>query len=421
MPDLIKTVTDKTQFQFLFDNFFKGTNSYIKTSSGNIALQFLGYSEGNVAFRIPFVKSSPDVVVVFTRHRTNTIYLTLKFIERSEDTFVFIPVKFQIISESRKEDRKLVGIEGGKSIMYLNNLISDYIIERGLAGADKKIDKIKEFAEFELKKKFDLVKIVFINESKGDNRLKHVIGTSKHLYMPNLNIDPEPGKEDDYNFYINQIYKSDISLTSRNRYISEITVPVMYNSIIVYGYLQVNSSQPSSDGMFEVVKRMSIAINQLMVKHQLFFPMEERFLVADISRSGISFVFKEKKFLRYFEQGSKISFDILLPTQKKVIMGAIIKNITYLENRIIKTGCEIFSMDETSRANYEEFIQSRPEPESPKENTAQDGARDEVQQNKDESAPEEGADNSEQSPVNDAENAEKDAEKEKDQKTEDFL
>ena len=43
--------------------------------------------------------------------------------------------------------------------MYLNNLISDYIIERGLAGADKKIDKIKEFAEFELKKKFDLMPI----------------------------------------------------------------------------------------------------------------------------------------------------------------------------------------------------------------------------------------------------------------------
>jgi len=367
MPDLIKTVTDKTQFGFLLDNFFKGTSAYIKTSSGSIALQYLGYSDGNVAFRIPLVKSSPDSVVVFTRHKTNTIYLSLKFIERSEDTFVFIPVKFQIISESRKEDRKLVGIEGGKSIMYLNNLISDYIIERGLAGGEKKIDKIKEFAEFELKKKFELVKIVFINESKSDNRLKHVIGTSKFLYMPNLNVDPEPGKEEDHNFYINQIYKSDISLTSRNRYISEITFPIMYNNVIVYGYLQVNSSQPISDGMFEVIRRMSIAINQLMVKHQLFFPMEDKFLVADISYGGISFVFKEKKFLRYFEQGSKINFDILLPTRKKVLMGAIVKNITFLENRIIKTGCEIFSMDDTSKANYNEFIQYSQKPESSQE------------------------------------------------------
>ncbi len=356
MPDLIKTVTDKAQFQFLLENFFKGAAVFIKTSSGSITLQYVGYSEGNVAFRIPLVKSSPDTVVVFTRHKTNTIYLSMKYLERSEDTFVYIPIKFQIISESRKEDRKLVGFEGGKSIMYLNNLITDYIIERGLAGADKKIDKIKEFAEFELKKKFDLVKIVFINESKSDNRLKHILSTSKFIYMPNLNVDPEPERAEEHNFYINHIYKSDISLSSRHKYVSEITIPITYNNVIIYGYLQVNSTQPISDGMFEVVKRMSIAINQLMVKHQLFFPLEDRFLIADISKSGLGFVFKEKKFLRYFEEGSKINFDIMLPTKKKALIGAVVRNITFLENRIVKTGCEIFAMDEVSRANYDEFI-----------------------------------------------------------------
>jgi hypothetical protein len=356
MPDLIKTVTDKSQFQFLLDNFFKSAPVFIKTSSGSINLQYVGYSDGNVAFRIPLVKSSPDNVVVFTRHKTNTIYLSMKYIERSEDTFIYIPLKFQIISESRKEDRKLVGIAGGKSIMYLNNFITDYIIERGLATADKKIDKVKEFAEFELKKKFDLVKIVFINESKTDNRLKHIISTSKPIYMPNLNVEPDPSQVDEHNFYINHIYRSDISLSSRNKYVSEITVPIMYNDIIIYGYLQVNSSQPVTDGMYAVVRRMSIALNQLMVKHQLFFPLEGRFLVADISHNGMSFVFKEKKFLRYFEEGTKVNFDILLPTQKKAIVGAVIRNITFLENRIIKTGCEIFKMDNTSKANYDEFI-----------------------------------------------------------------
>ncbi len=356
MPDLIKTVTDKSQYQFLLDNFFKQSQVFIKTSSGSITLQYIGYSDGNVAFRIPMVKSVPENVVVFTRHKTNTIYLSMRYIERSEDTFVFIPVKFQIISESRKEDRKLVGIEGGKSIIYMNNLITDYIIERGLATAEKKIDKAKEFAEFELKKKFDLVKIVFINESKSDNRLKHVINTSKPIYMPNLNVDPEPGKEDEYNFYVNNVYKADISLSSRHKYISEITVPISYNNIIVYGYLQVNSSQAVTDGMMAVVKRMSIAINQLMIKNQMFYPLEERFLLADISANGMSFVFKEKKYLRFFEDGSKINFDILLPTQKKAVIGAIVRNIVFMENRIIKTGCEIFSMDDASKANYDEFL-----------------------------------------------------------------
>lgn len=356
MADLIKTVTDKAQFQFLLDNFFSGNPVYIKTSSGSLNLQYLGYSDGNVAFRIPLVKSLPENVVVFTRYKTNNIYLSMKHIERNEDTFIFIPVKFQIISESRKEDRKLVGIEGGKSIIYMNNLISDYNIERALSTAEKKIDKIKEMAEFELKKKFDHFKIVFMHEAKADTRLKHVLSTAKHIFMPNLNVEPEPGKDEDYNFYVNTIYKNDISLSSRNKYIAEATVPILYNNIIPYGYLQVNSAQPLSDGMFEVCRRMAIVIDQLLIKNKLFIPMEERFLVADLSKNGMGFVFREKRHIRNFQENGKISFDIMLPTQKKAIIGAIVKNISFLENGIIKVGCEINRMDDTSRMNYDEFV-----------------------------------------------------------------
>lgn len=356
MADQIKTVTDKGQFQFILDNFFKDHQVFIKTNSGSISLQYLGYSEGNVAFRIPHVKSIPENVVVFTRHKDHTIYLSMRHVERSEDTFVFIPIKFQILSESRKEDRKLVHIEGGKSIIYMNNLINDYIIERGLSTADKKIDKIKEIAEFELKKKFDHVKIVFIHEAKSDIRLKHVLTVSKTIFISNLNVNPDPGSEEDFNYYINNIYKADISLSSRNQYVSEVTVPIFYNGLIPYGYIQVNSSLPISDGMAEVCRRMSIVVDQLLKKNAIFFPLETKFLVADLSTNGIGFVFREKKFLRYFQENSKVSFDIMLPTRKKVFMGALIRNINFMENNVIKIGCELSSMDETSRANYDEFI-----------------------------------------------------------------
>ncbi len=356
MPDQIKTVTDREQFRFLLDNFFTGHQIYIKTSSGALNLQYLGYSEGNVAFRIPHVKSFPENAVVFTRHGGHTIYLSMKHIEKSEDTFVFIPLKFQIISESRKEDRKLLNIEGGKSVIYMNNFISDYIIQRGLATSQKKIDKIKEIAEFELKKKFDHVKILFIHEARSDPRLNHALDTGKLLYIPDLNVNPDPALEDDYNYYLENIYKSDISLSSRHRYISEVLAPVVYNSIIPYGYVQVNSAQSLSEGMSEVCRRMAIVIDQLFKKNGLFSPLETKFLVADLSKSGMGFVFKEKKYIRYFEEKSKISYDIMLPTKKKAVIGAVVKNITFLENNIIKVGCEINAMDDNSRANYEEFI-----------------------------------------------------------------
>ncbi len=356
MPDQIKTVTNSEQFRFLFDNFFNGHQIYVKTSSGALGLQYLGFSDGEVAFRIPHVKSFPENAIVFTRHSGHTIYLSMKYIEKSEDTFVFIPVKFQIISESRKEDRKLVDIEGGKSVIYMNNFISDYIIQRGLATSQKKIDKIKEIAEFELKKKFDHVKMIFIHEARSDPRLNHVLNKGTLLYIPDLNVNPDPGLEEDYNYYLENIYRMDISLSSRHRYVSEVLASVVYNSIIPYGYLQVNSSKSLSEGMSEVCKRMAIVIDQLFKKNNLFSPLDTRFLVADLSKSGMGFVFRDKKFIRYFEEKSRISYDIMLPTRKKAVIGAIVRNITFLDNNIIKVGCEINSMDENSRANYDEFI-----------------------------------------------------------------
>lgn len=356
MADIIKTVTDKSQFEFILNNFYINNTIYIKTNSGNLNLTYLGFSEGNVAFRIPYVKSIPDNVVVFVRHNNNTIYLSMKFLERSEDTFVFIPIKFQIISESRKEDRKLIGIEGGKSIIYINNLVTDYIITRALATADKKIDKVKEIAEFELKKKFDHVKIIFLHEAKMDARLKHILSTSRPIFIPNLNVDPEPEDEEEFNNYVNNIYKGDISISSRNKYVSEITVPILFNSIIPYGYIQVNNTRALSEGLLEVCKRMAIVIDQLFKKNNLVSPMGEKFLVSDLSKGGLGFVFKDKRILRYVQENSEICFDIMLPTKKKSIIGAVVRNVSFLENRIIKVGCEINKIDPVSKANYQEFV-----------------------------------------------------------------
>jgi len=360
MADLIKTVTDKKQFEFLLSNFFNGNSVFIKTSSGNINLQFLGYSEGNAAFRIPHVKSIPDNVVVYVRHGHNNIYLSMKFIERSEDTFLFIPIKFQIISESRKEDRKLVQVEGGgKSIIYVNNLVTEYMLHRELSTAEKKIDKVKEVAEFELKKKFEYVKILFSYEAKTDSRFKFILANSRALYVPNLNEDPLPELEDDFNHYINNIYRTDLNVSSRNQFISEITAPVMYNEVIPYGYVQVNGSQPFTEGILEVCKRMTIVVDQLLKKNHLLTPLADKFLISDLSAGGVGFVFKEKRLIRYFQEGSKVSFEIMLPTRKKAVMGAIVRNITFMENNIIKIGVEIDKMSDTCRENYMEYVEGK--------------------------------------------------------------
>lgn len=358
MADLIKTITDKDQFEHIFNSYFSKGDIYLKTSGGNIKLQYLGYSEGHVAFRIPRVKNLPEMVVVFTRYRTSTIYAALRSFESNEDTFVLIPVKIQILAEARKEDRQVLGDDRGTSVLYITAVLSDFIIERALAMEEKKIDKITEIATFDLKKQFDRIRIHFINRGKSDIRLQHVSETYQPIFISDLNTPaPSSEKEQMYNHYINEIYTKDVGLSRSNQFISEVTVPICFRNMLVYGFIQVNNKTPMTDGHLQVVRRMAVVVNELCRKHEVFYPTNEKFLVSDISRNGIGVVFRERRAIRFFQQDSLISFETILPTQKKAVIGARVRNITFLDNGVIKAGSEIVLMDRNSRANFDEFIE----------------------------------------------------------------
>ncbi len=46
----------------------------------------------------------------------------------------------------------------------------------------------------------------------------------------------------------------------------------------------------------------------------------------------------------------------MLPTQKRAVIGAVIRNITFMEGGVIKVGMEVNQMDKTSWANVEEYL-----------------------------------------------------------------
>ncbi|HOO72324.1 MAG TPA: hypothetical protein PK926_11230 [Spirochaetota bacterium] len=356
MAQSIKTITDKARFETIFKNYFANKDVFIKTKSGNITVHFLGYLEENVAFRIPHVKNIKDSITVFLRHQSHTIYALLKFLERNEDTFIFLPVKMQVISEERKEDRMLVGSEGGTNVIYLTGVMSDLAIKNEIMVNDKKVEHVKEIVQFDLQKQFDNVKVYFISEGKSDQRMKSLVERDRPIFVPDLNTDPPDKLKDDYHYYINEIYSKDYRLSSVKEYISEALVPILYKGIIPYGYLQVNNKLPLTDGLFAVVKRMGVVISELFRKYNLFIPADDRFLVSDLSRNGIGIAFKDRRQTRFFRQDGLVLFEVLLPTQKKAVIGAIVKNVNFLENGVIKVGMQIHKMDPISEVNYEEFL-----------------------------------------------------------------
>lgn len=358
MAEIIRTITDTTQFEEIFNKFFSKRDVYIKTKSGDLNIQFLGYNNGNVAFRIPRVKSVPDMIVVLTRISDNTIYASLKSLEREEDTFIFLPIKFQIISEKRREERASLETADGKNVLFVTNLISDLMIHNSLDSNEKKVSLAKDKISDDLKGKFDRIRVVFINETRIDVRMKHFTETWNPIFIRDLGAVISDSEKKEFSFYINEIYAKDYKLSSQKELISEVSVPVIYKNMVPYGYIQVNSTKPMNENHLKVIKRLAVMLNDQLLKSNIFVPAKDKFIVTDVSKSGLGIVFKDRRLLRFFMKDSHVILELGLPDSNKVVMFVIVRNTIFNEGGTIKIGLEIKSIDAISEANYDELLQT---------------------------------------------------------------
>ncbi len=359
MAEQIKTITEREQFPELFYRYFSTGDVYLKTKSGDLRIKFQGYSEGLVAFRIPYLKNLYENCLIFTRFEDYVIYAQLKLAEKQEeDLYVFSPLKIQMIYVTRREGRVNLDAQGGKSILYVTGIISDFIIENSLAMEIKKVDKVKEMLKYDMQKRFNHIKIYFLNEGMSDPRMKHFYETKMPIFIPDLKRNPTEKEQKDYNFFINNIYSKDYYLNNRKGLVSEVSVPVLYKAKIPYGYIQVNNEAALTETTLTLIKRMAIVVEELFAKYKIFPQTEEKLLVSDISPKGLGIVFKERRFIRYFKEKSAVFFDLILPQNKKASVQAIVRNIALLENKIIKVGCEFKEMDAISEVNYDEYLES---------------------------------------------------------------
>ena len=360
MADQIKTITDKTQYPVIMEKFFSKGNVYLKRKDGDLNIQYLGMSEGDVAFRIPRVKSTPAKVIVFVRIKESTINCNMTYIENNQDTFIFRPESIQILSIRRKEDRSNTGGDGSsKSAIFIENVVSDFIIKNELSMNVRKADEVRDLIHFDLKKQFDNIIIFFINQGGSDPRMKHFIGNIRPIFIPDMNNESDMKSKEQLNHYINNIYANDFKLSRNKDLISEISLPFLIKTLIPFGYIQVNNKTTMSNGHFAAIKRVPVIINEFFKKKGMFIPEKEKFLVSDLSKKGLGIVFKDRRLIRFFKVDSFVCFEMMLPTMKKAVIGAHVRNISFIEvNKVIKVGFEIKNMDAISEVNYDEFIET---------------------------------------------------------------
>jgi hypothetical protein len=360
MTGSIETITDRNRFADIFNTMIAQTEVHLRTSSGNLRIRFLGYSEGMAAFKIPYIKTMPDSALVFSRIKEVTVYLELKTIEKQEDNvFIFSPVKIQLIHSARTEDR-VTPSDSQKTLLFITNLISDFLCYDGVKREKRKIEFIRDKVLEDLKKMFAVVKVQFIAEESGDPRMRFFYETvNQPIFIADITKKPEAAEEARFAFYREFIYAKEQFNMKRKGLISEIAMPVLYRKKIPYGYLQVNNTVPISDSYLQILARASELASQMVAKTSAFSDMcGERLLVSDLSKKGIGIVFRDRKFIRFFKEKNIVAFDLSLPGTAALSISCIVRNITLLENKIIKVGCEIREMSEDNRAAFEQYVAS---------------------------------------------------------------
>ena len=361
MAKQIKTIIDKSIFDKICQKYFQDNNVYIKTKNGDLEIKYFGYSsDGNAAFKIPYLKNMAKDNLIIARKVGETIHAHVRFVEKQEDDmFIFYIKQFQIINIERSEERKSLEGEGkkGKEIIFVTNVISDFIIQNILSLYIKKVDDIKDSLKLEIGEAFKNFKIFFCNEGSSDVRMKFFQSKRKIIYIPSINSkDDEKNKE--FNYYINNIYARDFSLQNKKELISEISIPIMYKMKLPYGYIQINHTEPLNKTAFNLIKRVAVSIDMAIAKENIFPPANEKIIVSNITNDGFGIVFKDRKFIRYFKTNSYVYLEMLLPDSKRASIMAIVRNISILENKVIRVGFQIDEIDALSEVHYREFVEN---------------------------------------------------------------
>lgn len=232
------------------------------------------------------------------------------------------------------------------------------MLKNSLDVNEKKMRLVRDMIVQELKGKFERIRIVFINETSIDVRMKHFLKVWTPLYIKDMSKPDLSKGNQDFNFYVNEIHTKDYKLAGQEEFISEVSVPIIYKSILPYGYIQVNNTKPMNDNHLTVIKRIAVSVNESLIRERIFTPIQEKFIVPNISKKGLAVVFKERKQLRYFMKDSHVVIDMMLPDARKVTMGVLVSNTIFNESGVIKVGLEITNIDAISEVNFEEFLDS---------------------------------------------------------------
>ncbi len=359
MKEKVKLIYGKENHEKILRQFFMGGKSFLRLKQGGIEAKYNGFHDGMAEFYFPLVKGRPENCSISTRVKNVLITAHLIFKRMKGDSlYCFEPINFEIIPDPRNDDRRYTGYST-EDIIFATNVISDPGIKNILKCERGKFQKIIDMISLDNMERFDYFRIVFAGSLPDDPRMKYFNEFRSPLYISNFR-KKDPGEKDStLRFYRDTILPVDSKIRDNDDIVSEISVPVLCNSRIPYGYIQVNSSSSLSRISMQSLKRLAVLVDEMRIENKISFNIDHRFLVSDISRNGVGIAFKNRSLLPYYDREKMVSMDMIFPQRRKASIIADVRHIDILSNKVIKVGFLIREMDKLSRIHFQRALESR--------------------------------------------------------------
>jgi hypothetical protein len=368
MLNVEKNITDRSQFSEYFQKYFFQGNVFFKSQEMNINVQFLRYQSGVIILKSDQELSQDGNFLCYVRSNASIISAVLKYHSSQQgNLYAFEPLKIQVLRMARSEERQSLEKKGTSAMagdsndhdisdIIISDLMSDFMIIDFIREEFTKVENIKDIINAKLINHFDFVRIYFPTMTLADHRMKYFYQERKPFFIPNLNESASQTEQNQFQEY----YKSDIwandEKVKEKKLVSEVTVPLLYKSMIPFGYIQVNNAIPMSDKEFSLMRKIGLSASELFAKNNIFITNDISIPVTDISKKGLGIKFKDRRWVRFFRENRYSHFNLNLPENKKTSILAIIRNINILSDGFIKVGCEITNIESLGEVYFDDFL-----------------------------------------------------------------
>lgn len=357
----LSRIINRSLFNGIFNALFLSRNVFMKKDGETLPVRFLKYDEGISTIEIPPGHDPFAQVVVFVERTNDIVYSNMNYRGTAGgNKYLFDTVDIQVIESVHSDVKKEVSNNRAVNRIgqaYVSSIVSDFSLESSLKNSSRKVEFLRGEITGKVRNRFESVETVFIHDSKLNVRMNYFKQTSRPYFIPEIR-KPVNNDEEDLVMYMNTIYAKDYSV-SKNRYHSEICVPLLYRMMLPCGYIQINSKETLTDKDYSAIRKLGMSASTIMSNStSLIKGTDEIMPTADVSSKGLSVIFKNKPLIRHFRDKSSIIFDLTLPDNKKATALSVVRNITLSSCGVYRVGCEIANIDPIGEANYDEFISS---------------------------------------------------------------